>query len=183
MSEAFLSTAQISARIQILRGQKVLLDRDLAALYGVETRALNQAVKRNAERFPKDFMFSLSRDEIVRVSQFVTSSRALRFSKRVHAFTEQGVAMLSSVLRSDRAVQVNIAIMRTFVQLRAALARNRELARKFSELEKRVDQHDENIAAIIETIRQLIEPEPKPRREIGFHAPESSSHHGANRRR
>jgi hypothetical protein len=183
MSEAFLSTAQISARIQVLRGQKVLLDRDLARLYGVETRVLNQAVKRNADRFPEDFMFRLSRDEIVRVSQSVTSSGELKFSKRVHAFTEQGVAMLSSVLRSERAVQVNIAIMRAFVQLRTALALNRELARKFSELEKRVDQHDEDIAAIIETIRQLIEPEPKPRREIGFHVREDRSRYEAHRRR
>ena len=101
--------ALVRERILLLRGEKVLLDRDLAVLYGVETRALNQAVKRNAHRFPADFMFTLSRSEIGRISQFVTSSAGLKFSKQVRAFTEQGVAMLSSVLNSERAVKVNIA--------------------------------------------------------------------------
>jgi hypothetical protein len=183
MSQTNLSTAKISTRIQILRGQKVLLDRNLAALYGAEIRVLNQAVKRNAERFPPDFTFVLSRDEIVRLSRSVISSGDLKSSRRVQAFSEQGVAMLSSVLRSQPAVQVNIAMMRAFVELRATLNPSRELARKFSELEKRVDEHEENVAEIIEAIRQLVEPPPKPRREIGFHVPEEESACGSLRRR
>src|SRR5438093_7810629 len=134
MSKEIIPVEQIAQRILYLRGQKVLLDRDLAALYGVETRVLNQAVKRNANRFPEDFMFRLSRQEIARISQSVTSLSGLKFSKRVHAFTEEGVAMLSSVLNSQRAVQVNIAIMRAFVKLKEILETNRELAQKFDEL-------------------------------------------------
>jgi hypothetical protein len=173
----------IAQVIYVLRGQRVLLDRDLAALYGVETRALNQAVKRNVARFPSDFMFQLSREEIGRISQSVTSLSRLKFSKQVRAFTEQGVAMLSSVLNSERAVQVNIAIMRAFVRLRETLATNRELARKFAELEMRVGTHDEEIGAIIEAIRQLMAPPKKPRREIGFHVREGATHGYRVRRR
>jgi len=105
-----IPTEKIEKSILLIRGQKVLLDRDLAALYGVETRVLNQAVRRNIKRFPKDFMFVLTRDEIIRISQTVTSSE-IKYSKRVHAFTEQDVAMLSSVLKSERAIEVNITIM------------------------------------------------------------------------
>src|SRR5947209_5761916 len=158
MSKEIVPVERIAQRILFLRGERVLLDRDLAALYGVETRALNQAVKRNANRFPGDFVFTLSRSEIVRISQTVTSSSGLKYSKQVRAFTEEGVAMLSSVLHSDRAVKVNIAIMRAFVKLRETLESNRELARKFAELEKRVGTHDEEIKAIIEAIRQLMTP-------------------------
>jgi len=161
--------------IYLVRGQRVLLDRDLAGLYGVETRVLNQAVKRNANRFPEDFMFRLSRQEIARISQSVTSLWGLKFSKQVHAFTEEGVAMLSSVLNSERAVQVNIAIMRAFVRLREMLETNRELARKFAELEARVGKHDEEIGSIIEAIRQLMFPPEKPEREIGFHVREKAT--------
>lgn len=183
MSDNLIRIQQISARILFLRRQKVLLDRDLAELYGVETRVLNQAVKRNADRFPDDFVLVLSREEIMRVSQSVISSRELRFSKQVRAFTEQGVAMLSSVLRSKRALQVNIAIMRAFVHLREALETNRELAKRFAELERRVGKHDEEIATIIEAIRQLIAPEYKPRPEIGFHVRESPPRYGTRRGR
>ena len=116
-----------------------MLDRDLAMLYGVETRALNQAVKRNRERFPDDFMFELTREEIMRLSQSVISSPGLKYSKKVYAFSEQGVAMLSSVLNTPRAIQVNIAIMRAFVQLRAILSTHADLARKLAELEKQYD--------------------------------------------
>src|SRR3954468_5737930 len=182
MSKPFVPTAPIRERILLLRGAKVLLDRDLAALYGVETRALNQAVKRNAHRFPADFMFTLSRSEIGGISQFVTSSPGLKFSKQVRAFTEQGVAMLSSVLNSERAVKVNIAIMRAFVKLRQALEADRELARKFSALEKRVGKHDEEIVAIIDAIRQLMAPPPKPRREIGFHVHETTPRYRTRKR-
>ncbi|MGA2750869.1 MAG: ORF6N domain-containing protein [Verrucomicrobiota bacterium] len=159
----------VAQRIVLARGQRVLLDRDLAALYGVETRSLNQAVKRNRGRFPDDFMFDLSREEILSISQFVTSSPGLKFSKHVLAFTEQGVAMLSSVLRSQRAVQVNIAIMRAFVKLSQTLAINHELARQFAELERRVGRHDGQLNAIMRTIRKLMTPRKQRRREIGFH--------------
>ena len=183
MTKAIIPIERIAQRILYLRGQKVILDRDLAALYGVETRALNQAVKRNADRFPDDFAFTLSRQEIGRISQIVTSSSDLKFSKRVRALTEQGVSMLSSVLNSARAVKVNIAIMRAFVRLREALETNRELARKFAELEKRVGKHDETIDAILDAIRQLMAPPEEPRREIGFHVREKASRYGARIRR
>jgi hypothetical protein len=173
MNKQMIRVETIAQRIVLLRGEKVLLDRDLAALYGVETRVLNQAVVRNAERFPTDFMFTLSRDEIGRISQSVTSSARLKFSKQVRVFTEQGVAMLSSVLKSERAIKVNIAIMRAFVKLRETLETNRELARKFAELEGRVGKHDQEISAIIDAIRQLMAPPAKPRREIGFHVRET----------
>jgi len=182
MNEDVIPTERIAQRILNLRGQKVMLDRDLAVLYGVETRALNQAVKRNVDRFPEDFVFTLSREEIDRISQTVTSSSSLKFSKQVRAFTEEGVAMLSSVLRSERAVKVNIAIMRAFVKLRETLETNRELARKFAELESRVGKHDDEIATILEAIRQLIAPPQKPRREIGFHVREKAPPYRASKR-
>lgn len=157
---------RIESRILLIRGQKVMLDRDLADLYEVETRALNQAVRRNAERFPSDFMFRLSREEIRRISQIVISSD-LKFSNNVNAYTEQGVAMLSSVLRSERAVQVNIAIMRTFVRLRRLIASHADLARKLAELERK---YDAQFKAVFDAIRALMSPElPRGKRELGFH--------------
>src|SRR6266487_3896453 len=125
--------------------------------------------------FPRISCFELSRQEIARISQSVTSLSRLKFSKQVHAFTEEGVAMLSSVLNSERAVQVNIAIMRAFVKLREILETNRELARKFAELEACVGKHDEQIGSIILAIRQLMVPPEKPRREIGFHVLEKAT--------
>ena len=197
MSKEIVSIRQIAQSIYLLRGQKVMLDFDLAALYGVAAKVLNQAVKRNHERFPTDFMFRLSSEEVAYLrsqlvtsslqsvkdegipsnwSQIVTSSRKHRgVTYRPYAFTEQGVAMLSSVLNSERAVKVNIAIMRAFVKLRETLETNRELARQFTELEKRVGKHDEKIDAILEAIRQLMAPPKKPRREIGFHVREKAS--------
>jgi hypothetical protein len=174
--DAIVPVEVVAQQIVFARGQRVLLDRDLAALYGVETRALNQAVKRNSGRFPNDFMFDLSREEILSISQFVTSSPGLKFSKHVLAFTEQGVAMLSSVLRSERAVQMNIAIMRAFVKLSRRLASNHELARQFAELERRVGRHDLQLNAIIQTIRKLTTPRKQPRREIGFHVRDGTGH-------
>ena len=182
-----------------------MLDFDLAALYGVTTKVLNQAVKRNRARFPDDFMFRLTALETSRLrSQFVTlkeqtvenegpvknrsqivtgSLKHREAQSRPYAFTEQGVAMLSSVLNSARAVKVNIAIMRAFVRLREALETNRELARKFKELETRVGGHDKQIDGIIEAIRQLIAPPEKPRREIGFHVRETAPRYGTRKRR
>lgn len=199
MSKEIIPTEQIALRIRHFRGEKVLLDFDLAALYGVETRALNQAVRRNADRFPADFMFQLSSEETETLSQLVTPSvaghdvsnssqivmssgkyRGKRY--RPYAFTEQGVAMLSSVLNSESAVKMNIAIMRAFVQLRRALETNRELARKFSELERRIGKHDAEIDAILEAIRQLMAPPEKPRREIGFHVREEAARYRTRKR-
>ena len=151
---------RIEKAILLVRGQKVMLDRDLAVLYGVETRVLNQAVRRNIKRFPPDFMLELTREEIMRISQIVISSE-IKYSRRVHAFTEQGVAMLSSVLNRERAIEVNIAIMRVFVRLREMMATHKELAFKLIELEERLEGHDEQIQNIFEAIRQLMTP-PEP---------------------
>lgn len=203
MKRAIIPAAKIAQSIHFLRGQKVMLDFDLAALYGVAAKALNQAVKRNRERFPDDFMFQLNQEETrflrsqfeissgqaveakkitTNRSQFVTSSFKHRETKsRPYAFTEQGVAMLSSVLKSDRAVKVNIAIMRAFVKLRETIETNRELARKFADLEKRVGKHDVEIAAIIDAIRQLMAPLKQPRREIGFHVREKAPRYRARK--
>jgi len=159
----------IEKKIYLVRGQKVMLDRDLAELYGVETRALNQAVRRNSDRFPDDFMFSLTREEIRNLSQIVIGSK-MKHSPSALVFTEQGVAMLSSVLRSKRAVQVNIAIMRTFVKLREMMATHKDLARKLEALEKK---YDGQFQVVFEAIRQIIEVEQRPNRKIGFIAKES----------
>jgi len=159
----------IRGKIYLIRGQKVLLDRDLAEMYGVETRSLNQAVRRNINRFPEDFMLTLTRDEIRNLSQIVISP-GLKHAPNVFAFTEQGVAMLSSVLNSDRAVQVNIAIMRAFVQMRELATSNRALARKLDELEMKYDRHDKQFIEVFDAIRSLMaQPEPK-KRQIGFKA-------------
>jgi hypothetical protein len=157
--------------IHVIRGQKVMLDSDLASLYGVPTKALIQAVHRNRDRFPKDFLFRCTERELVLLrSQFVTSKDG-RGGRRYlpYMFTEQGVAMLSGVLRSKRAVQVNIEIMRVFVRLRRMLGSHALLARKLRDLEAKIGEHDENIAAIFEAIRQLMLP-PKENHDkrIGF---------------
>jgi len=158
---------RIVQAIILVRGEKVILDADLAVLYGVETRVLVQAVKRNMERFPADFMFQFSPEEFAHLrSQFVTSSAWGGRRYPPYAFTEQGVAMLSSVLHSDRAVRVNIEIMRAFVQLRRILATHAELAHKLEELERK---YDEQFKVVFEAIRELMTPpEPKKKRPIGF---------------
>lgn len=174
MAKEIVPIERIARAILVIRREKVMLDSDLAALYGVTTGNLNKAVKRNAERFPIDFMFQLDAEEVANLRfQFGISSWGGR-RRRPYAFTEQGVAMLSSVLNSVRAVKVNIAIMRAFVKLRETLDTNRELARKFTELEWRVGKHDEEIAAILEAIRQLMTPPETPPREIGFHVREKA---------
>ena len=162
----------IDRSILIVRGEKVLLDRDLSFMYGVETRVLNQAVKRNVDRFPADFMFQLTREEIERISQFVTSSASLKFSKTAYAFTEQGIAMLSSVLNSPRAIAVNIEIMRAFVRLRQLIASHADLARKLAALEKKYEAHDSQIKIVFDAIRELMTPitPEEEKREIGFGA-------------
>jgi len=168
-ARAVITTSRIEESILLLRGQKVLLDSTLAILYGVQTKILVQAVKRNRERFPSDFLFELNKHEVTNLrSQFVTSSwggrRYLPF-----AFTEQGVAMLSSVLNSPQAIRVNIEIMRAFVRLREMISTNKALAAKLDELERKVATHDQAIAGLFTAIRELATPVPlKPKRRIGF---------------
>ena len=161
----------IEKKILLIRDQKVLLDRNLATLYGVSTKALNQAVKRNSKRFPKDFMFKLTKTEKNRLVTNCDRFKPLKHSSvNPNAFTEQGVAMLSSVLNSERAIQVNIAIMRVFVRIREIVSTHKDLLYKLILLEKKVEKHDMNISAIFEAIHQLIAPPEKPKRRIGFHS-------------
>ncbi len=160
----------IKQKILLIRKQKVMLSAHLAKLYGVTPGVLIQAVKRNIERFPEDFMFQLTENEYKNLkSQFVISSwGGIRHAP--YAFTEQGVAMLSSVLRSKKAMQVNIAIMRAFVKLRRIISSHKELAQKLNDLEQMVGKHDETIQEIFEAIRQLMAQPEKPKKRIGFHA-------------
>jgi len=164
-----IPSEKIVSKIYIIRNKKVMLDKDLAELYGVEKRVLNQAVKRNNKRFPADFMFELDKKEVQNLkSQIVTSSWG-GARKGFFAFTEQGVAMLASVLNSDRAINVNIQIIRTFVKIRELLATNESLQRKIMELENKYGSHDEKIKKIFATINLLIlEEKSKPKKEIGF---------------
>lgn len=168
---ALVPAERIEQAILRLRGHNVLLSSHLAALYGVEPRALVQAVKRNRERFPKDFMFQLSaREFAVLKSQSVISSWGGARRALPYAFTEQGVAMLSSVLRSKRAVQVNIEIVRAFVRLRGLLSSHADLQRKLDDLEK---EYDEKFRIVFEAIRQLMAPPDQKRPQIGFRAKEA----------
>jgi len=163
--EGTIPVSQIERLILLIRGEKVMLDSDLAALYNVETRVLVQAVKRNIERFPDDFMFQLDKSEFDSLrSQNVSPSWGGRRTLP-YAFTEQGVAMLSSVLRSKRAVQVNVEIIRAFVRLRQILATNKELSEKLSELE---EKYDYQFKVVFDAIRQLMTPPAKKKRPIGF---------------
>lgn len=169
MQSLHIPRSSIERSIYLIRGQKVLLDEDLAALYAVRTRILVQAVKRNRERFPADFMFQLSKAEFAILRSHTEISRWGGRRYAPYAFTEQGVAMLSSVLQSHRAIQVNIAIIRAFVRLREVLGAHKELAQKFKLLEMRVDTQDEEIKTIFEAIRVLMTPPPgPPGRRIGF---------------
>lgn len=181
-TKSIISRERIESCIYLLRGQKVMLSMDLAKIYGVETRIFNQAVKRNIKRFPEDFMFQIAWEEAQNLrsqsvasnpdgtsssrSQIVTLKRGRNIKYRPYAFTEQGVAMLSSVLNSKRAIRVNIEIMRTFVRLRQMLASNTDLARKLAALEKK---YDTQFKVVFDAIRELMTPpEPKKKRSIGF---------------
>jgi hypothetical protein len=178
MKRKIISAERVLQSIRWIRGQKVLIDSDLATLYGVTTGNLNKAVKRNADRFPSDFAFQLEPEELANLKfQFGIPSWGGRRRSRPYVFTEQGIAMLSS----RRAVKVNIAIMRAFVKLRRMLDTNRELAQKFSELERRVGKHDEEIVEILEAIRQLMTPPERPPREIGFHVREQPPRYRATK--
>jgi hypothetical protein len=165
-------TLLIESRIFLIRGHKVMLDADLASLYEVETRRLNEAVRRNRDRFPEDFMFQLSREEDESLRSQIATSNEGRGGRRYrpYAFTEQGIAMLSTVLRSKRAIQVNIAIMRTFVRLRQLLATHEDLAHRLEKLEWRQAEQEGRVQYVFETIQHLIEaPAEEPeKRRIGF---------------
>ena len=166
MSEKEIAIDIVAGKILMIRGKRVMLDRDLAELYGVKTRDLNKAVERNRGRFPDDFMYQLTREEITNLKfQFGTSSWG-GTRKPPYVFTEQGVAMLSGILHSKRAIQVNIAIMRAFIKLREVLLTHKELAQKLEELERKYQLHETDIQVIFEAIKKLIEPPdepPKPR--------------------
>jgi len=167
-----LKVESISGLIHVIRGEKVILDVDLARLYEVETHVLKQTVRRNLHRFPPDFMFELTEYELVGSrSQIVILKRGQNIKFMPFAFTEQGVSMLSSVLSSKKAIEVNIAIMRAFVQMRKFFESNRELALKIEELERAVSSHDEDILLIFETIRQLMQKKNEPMEPVGFKIP------------
>ncbi len=159
---------QVEKKIFFIRGQKVMLDRDLAELYGVETKNLNKAVSRNLDRFPADFMFQLTKEEFENLKFHFGTSSWGGTRKLPRAFTEQGVAMLSSILKSRKAIRVNIAIMRAFIKLREVLATHKELAQKLEDLERKVGKHDEDIKLIFEAIHQLMLPPEKSKPRIGF---------------
>ena len=173
MSKLIPKPENVAPLILLLRGEKILLGEHLAELYAVPVKVLNQAVKRNIDRFPDDFLFQITRDEAEAIlrsrSQFVTLKRGQNIKYLPYAFTEQGIAMLSSVLRSPRAVEVNIAIMRTFVQLRRLMDSNRALARKIEAMEK---EYDEQFGVVFDAIKQLIAEDERrkarPKRRIGF---------------
>ena len=167
----------IESKILLIRGKKVMLDRDLAILYEVETKVLNQAAKRNSQRFPEDFMFRLSTEEarLLSRSQFVTLKKGQNIKYLPYVFTENGVAMLSSVLKSERAIRVNIQIMRTFTRLRGILATHEDLRRKIEQMEKK---YDGQFQVVFEAIRALMAPPVKPKRKIGFDLKEKQVRYG-----
>lgn len=167
--KSLVVATNIESKILLIRGQRVMLDADLAELYGVETKMLNRAVKRNPERFPEDFMFQLTAEELENLRfQFGTSSWGGR-RYLPYAFTEHGALMLGNVLKSEQAVEMSLMVVRAFVHMRELLAGNKELAQKLSQLERKVGAHDKAIAEIIKAIRQLMVPEePKKKRTIGF---------------
>ena len=161
---------EIERKIFLIHGQKVMIDRDLAELYGVETKVLNLQVRRNKERFPVQFMFRLNskekRELVTNCHRFETMKHS---TSMPYAFTEHGVAMLASVLKSKRAVKISIHIIDAFVRLRNWVATHKELARKLEQLERKIENHDEAIQSILKAIRELMTPPEKPKREIGFH--------------
>jgi len=177
---AIIPTERIERLILLIRGHKVMLDTDLAVLYGVETRVLVQAVKRNSNRFPADFMFQLSDEEANVLRSQIVISKNRRGGRRYlpYVFTEQGVAMLSSVLNSERAVEINIEIMRAFVRLRGMILSNKDLARKLDALEHKLESHDVHIRSLFEAIRQLMTPPEPTKRRIGFLVKEKAARYG-----
>lgn len=166
-----IAAESVARRILLLRGQRVMIDADLAEMYGVTTKRLNEQVKRNIERFPPDFMFQLTSDEKSEVVANCDHLAKLKYSRTLpYAFTEHGALMLGNVLKSERAVEVSLLVVRTFVQLREMLSSNKELAIKLQELERKVSSHDQAIAGLIDAIRQLMKQPAGVSRPIGFTA-------------
>jgi DNA-binding transcriptional MerR regulator len=165
-----IAAPAVEKRIFVVRGRQVMIDEDLADLYGVETKRLVEQVKRNLERFPEDFMFQLNKEEAAALRSQIATSNAGRGGRRYapYVFTEQGVAMLSSVLRSKRAIAVNIEIMRAFVELRRVASSYAAIEKRLEQIERRVGEHDEQLEQIFSALRQLIAPPPKPKQPIGF---------------
>ncbi len=173
----------VEGAIYLIRGQRVMLDSDLAAIYGVTTKRLNEQLRRNRKRFPQDFAFQLTTEEFRNLRpQFATSKG--RGGRRYFpwVFTEHGAIMLASVLNSDIAVQASVRVVRAFVRLREMLAANAQLAAKLEELERRLDSRDEAIVDLFAALKRLLEPEPKPKREIGFHVRERSARYRTKKR-
>jgi hypothetical protein len=170
---ASLVTRRVNAKIQVLRGQRVILDSDLAQLYEVEVRHLNQQVKRNAKRFPLAFRFQLSTGEakILRSQNVISSERHGGTRYRPYAFTEHGAIMAATVLNSERAIEMSVFVVLAFVRMRRALGTHRDVLDKLAEVERRIESHDADIQDLMEAIRALIEPPDPPRRRIGFEAP------------
>jgi hypothetical protein len=179
-----ISVVEIEKSIFLIRAHRVMLDFHLAGLYGVETKNLNRTVKRNLDRFPDDFMCQLTAEEVANLRFQIGTSSFGHGGRRYapYVFTEQGVAMLSSILKSKQAVNVNIAIMRAFVRLREALSLHKDLAHKLAELERKIESHDESISTLFDAIRRLMTPPDKPQKEIGFHIKEDSIPYRTKRR-
>lgn len=169
-AKSLIPSESLINKILVIRNQKIILDRDLANLYNVETRALKQAVRRNIKRFPKDFMSQLSKEEFNnwRSQTVMSKSEEIGLRHLPFAFAEQGVAMLSSVLKSERAIEVNILIMRAFVKLREIISTHKNVADKLKELENKFKDHDDQITQIIQVINQLMTPPELPKKKIGF---------------
>jgi hypothetical protein len=182
--DSLLPIERVQSRILLIRGQRVMLDTDLAELFGVPTKRLNEQVKRNHDRFPEHFLFQLTGEEKAEVVANCDHLQKLKFSPMLpYAFTEYGAIMAATVLNTPRAIQVSIYVVEAFVGLRQLLLSNRALAGKLGELEKRIANHDKHIQAIFEAIRQLLDPPPPSRREIGFHVKESTARYRAAKRR
>lgn len=166
-------TVPVESRITVLRHHKVILDADLAELYGVSVKRLNEQVKRNQERFPSDFMFQLTVKEHAALRSQIATSKKGRGGRRYppYAFTEHGAIMAATVLNSERAIEMSVFVVRAFVRLREVLAKSRQLANKIDELERRLETHDASIQELIEAIKHLMVPEPTPRRRIGYQLP------------
>jgi hypothetical protein len=176
MSKTPVPIEAVAHRILLIRGENVMLDADLAELYGVPTKALNQAVKRNIERFPADFMFQLSGLEKKEVVTNCDHLAKLKFSRTLpYAVTEHGALMLGNVLKSDRAIEISLMVVRTFVQLREMLSTHKELATKLEALERKIGSHDQAIAGLIDAIRQLMAPPAQSKRTIGFISTDTAS--------
>ncbi len=173
----------VISKILFIRNQKVILDSELAKLYSVEVKQLKRSVNRNVKRFPSDFMFKLTKEEYDSLRyQFGTLKRGQHSKYLPYVFTELGVAMLSSVLNSDRAIEINIIIMRAFVKLREIISTNKKVEEKIKEIDARLDDHDEQIFSVMEAIRQLMQPPKKPLKKIGFMVKEKTAHYNVRKK-